>query len=78
MPETLARVLVVGLSFSIGLILSTAAYRLCLHRLRNFPGPIGAKLSRFYATALAAKNIQYHLDVKEMHEKYGDFVKTRK
>ncbi len=55
MLETLARVLVVGFSFNIGLMLSIAAYRLCFHRLRNFLGPIGAKLSRFLCHSTGSK-----------------------
>ncbi|KAF4545568.1 Cytochrome P450 [Lasiodiplodia theobromae] len=53
-----------------------ATYRLFFHRLRKFPGPFGAKLSRFYVTLTSAKKVQYHEEIKKWHEKYGDFIRT--
>lgn len=76
--ESLTRVLLLAASFNAGLILSIAIYRLFFHRLRRFPGPFGAKLSRFYSASLAAKNFQYYREVAKMHEKYGDFIRTGK
>lgn len=70
------RVLLLASSFNAGLILSIGVYRLFFHRLRCFPGPFAAKLSRFYAMSKAAEKVQYHLEVAKMHEKYGDFVRT--
>ena len=74
--EATAKALLVGVSFNTGLTLSIAVYRLFFHRLRKFPGPLGAKLSRFYTVKLAAKNVQYNVEVAKMHEKYGDFIRT--
>jgi hypothetical protein len=74
--ETAARVGVVSTSFNLGLISSIGVYRLLFHRLRNFPGPLPAKISRFYSTSLAAKNVQYSFEVRKLHEEYGDFVRT--
>ena len=74
--QAIAKALLVGVSFNTGLTLSIAVYRLFFHRLRGFPGPIGAKLSRFYTVKLAAKNVQYNKEVAKMHEKYGDFIRT--
>lgn len=74
--EATARALLVGASFNTGLTLSIAVYRLFFHPLRRFPGPVGARLSRFYTVKLAAKNVQYNLEVAKMHEKYGDFIRT--
>lgn len=65
-----------GLCFNVGLASSIAAYRLIFHRLRTFPGPWGAKLSRFYAVNLASGGLQYHLELRKLHEQYGDFVRT--
>jgi hypothetical protein len=67
-----------GLCFNVGLASSIAAYRLLFHRLRSFPGPWGAKLSRFYAVNLASKGLQYHLELRKLHDQYGDFVRTGK
>lgn len=63
-------------SFNAGLLASIAIYRLVFHRCRHFPGPLGAKLSRFYAASLSAKNVQYYKEIAKIHEEYGDFVRT--
>ncbi|KAL4958584.1 cytochrome P450 [Aspergillus filifer] len=63
-------------AFNAGLISSIAVYRLFFHRLRHFDGPWLSKLSRFYDVYLAGKNVQYHVEVAKMHEKYGDFIRT--
>lgn len=65
-----------GLCFNVGLVISIGVYRLLFHRLRRFPGPWGARLSRFYAVRLASKGLQYHLELQKLHEQYGDFVRT--
>lgn len=74
--QATAKALLVGVSFNTGLTLSIAVYRLFFHRLRSFPGPLGARLSRFYTVKLAAKNVQYNVEVAKMHKKYGDFIRT--
>lgn len=74
--QGLTRVLLTTTSFNSGLIFSIAVYRLLFHRLRNFPGPFGAKLSRFYTVSKAAKNVQYYREVAKMHKTYGDFIRT--
>lgn len=65
-------------SFNTGLLGSIAIYRLVFHRCRNFPGPVAAKLSRFYAASLSAKNVQYYKELANLHAQYGDFVRTGK
>jgi hypothetical protein len=62
--------------FNIGLLSSIAVYRLFLHRCKNFPGPVGAKLTKFYSTRLSMKNIQFYKELAAMHGQYGDFVRT--
>lgn len=59
-----------------GTFVSMVVYRLFFHRLRKFPGPWAAKVSKFYGASLAAKTVQYHKDVARMHEQYGDFIRT--
>lgn len=63
-------------SFNTAVLLSIAVYRLFFHRCRNFPGPLPAKISRFYAAYLSAKDVQYYKELAKVHEKYGDFVRT--
>ncbi|KKY15727.1 putative benzoate 4-monooxygenase cytochrome [Diplodia seriata] len=63
-------------SFNLGLCASMLVYRAFFHRLRAFPGPFGARLSRFYVTAKSARDVQYHEVVRGWHGKYGDFIRT--
>ncbi len=74
--QALTRVLLTTASLNSGLIVSIAIYRLFFHRLRNFPGPLGAKLSRFYTVWKASKSVQYYKEVAKMHQTYGDFIRT--
>lgn len=76
LPQALVRVTSVGTAFYVGITISIGIYRLLFHRLRSFPGPLGAKLSRFYTVRKASKNVQYYKEVAKMHEEYGDFVRT--
>jgi hypothetical protein len=62
--------------FNTTVLSSIAVYRLFFHRCRNFPGPLPAKITRFYAAYLSAKDVQYYKELAKVHEKYGDFVRT--
>lgn len=62
--------------FFLGVFASMTIYRLFFHRIRRFPGPFAARISRFYALYLSAKNIQYHVELEKLHDQYGDFVRT--
>ncbi|KAJ0114720.1 hypothetical protein J7T55_004964 [Diaporthe amygdali] len=42
----------------------------------RFPGPFGAKLSRFWTAYISSKNAQYYKELEKMQAKYGDFVRT--
>lgn len=64
--------------FIAGIFTSMTIYRLFFHRIRNFPGPFWAKITRFYALGLSSKNDQYPRELRKLHEKYGDFVRTGK
>lgn len=63
-------------SFTTGLLSGMALYRVALHRCRRFPGPFSAKITRFYAAKLSAKDVQYYKELAKMHQQYGDFVRT--
>ncbi|KAH5581599.1 hypothetical protein HBI24_127250 [Parastagonospora nodorum] len=62
--------------FNIGVLSSIAIYRLVFHRCRKFPGPFPAKLSKFYAASLSAKDVQFYKELANLHGQYGDFVRT--
>lgn len=60
----------------VGLFFSIAIYRIYLHRLSNFQGPVIARLSNFYLTWLSAKKLQLHEEIDILHSRYGDYVRT--
>ncbi|BAE58815.1 unnamed protein product [Aspergillus oryzae RIB40] len=74
--QALGRVALLTTLFNTSLNTSISIYRLFVHRLHPFPGPFACKLTRFYSAFLAAKNIQYNVELKRLHKQYGDFVRT--
>ena len=54
---------------------SIAIYRLLFHRVRKFPGPIFAKVSKLWH-ASKVLNSDQHLLLDRLHKQYGDFVRT--
>ncbi|KAH8800595.1 cytochrome P450 [Flagelloscypha sp. PMI_526] len=63
-------------SFHLGFWCSVILHRVFFHRLRNFPGPQAAKLSKFYVTWLSSQKSQLNLDIEELHQVYSsDFVR---
>jgi hypothetical protein len=55
-------------------IVIVCVYRLTLHPLARYPGPLLAKLSPLYAVHHALIG-DIHLDVQRCHEEYGTFVR---
>ena len=62
-------------TYSISLLLSITIYRTRFHRLRNFPGPFGAKVTKLWHVWKTRDSKNYKL-MEELHQKYGDFVRT--
>ncbi|KAI1816992.1 cytochrome P450 [Poronia punctata] len=56
------------------LILCAAVYRVLLHPLRTYPGPLLAKVTDWYAGLQAFEKIT-HLRIYENHDKYGPVVR---
>ncbi|PLN80575.1 putative cytochrome P450 [Aspergillus taichungensis] len=75
-PTAIGCALLAACCFNFGLTTSILLYRAFFHRLRRFPGPWSARLSRLSTVKRVAKRTQYHLDLVAMHSKYGDFVRT--
>lgn len=69
--------LAVSLSYILALFSSILVYRLLFHPLRKFPGPYGAKVSKFWNVAKAMKSTNYKV-MESLHQSYGDFVRTGK
>ncbi|THH05653.1 hypothetical protein EW145_g4639 [Phellinidium pouzarii] len=61
--------------FYLVLISSIAAYRLSpWHPLAQYPGPILAKLTKFWGTWMMATG-RNHIHLKQMHDAYGPYVR---
>lgn len=76
--EAVAKSFLFELVLNTSCLLSISIYRLLFHRCRRFPGPLGAKISRFWTAYISAKNIQYYKELDTFHSTYGDFVRTGK
>ncbi|KAL9089692.1 MAG: hypothetical protein Q9159_002420 [Coniocarpon cinnabarinum] len=61
--------------FTCSLFLSMTLYRLFFHRLRHFPGPKIAAVSKLWHAyhCLGGQNYRF---LSDLHMKYGDFVRT--
>lgn len=76
--EALTLTTTIWTSFLAGLTASIITYRLLFHPLRKFPGPFGAKVTKWWSVVNAAKTLQNHELGMDLHAKYGDFVRTGK
>lgn len=64
-------------AYAITLFFSMTTYRVFFHRLRKFPGPFLAKVTKFWHV-FHTLNSQNHALLNDLHGKYGDFVRTGK
>lgn len=62
-------------TYASALFASMLIYRSFFHKLRQFPGPPLAKLTKFYH-AYKVRDFKQCVWLHEVHEKYGDFVRT--
>ncbi|KAI5815059.1 cytochrome P450 67 [Pyronema omphalodes] len=75
-PSPFLHCVITCIIFSITLFLSILIHRAFFHRTRSFPGPVLAKITKWYAVYLSMKNYQYYKELDQLHQKYGDFVRT--
>jgi hypothetical protein len=61
---------------TLGLLTSMLLYRGLFHRLKRFPGPVAARLTKFYAVWKSSLARQYHLELGALQARYGDVVRT--
>ncbi|KAJ5125658.1 hypothetical protein N7526_007835 [Penicillium atrosanguineum] len=61
--------------YIIGLFSSITIYRIFFHRLRHFPGPIWASITKIWH-AWQARHRTNYLVLERLHNQYGDFVRT--
>lgn len=76
--EAVAKSFLFETVFNTSCLVSISIYRVLFHRCRKFPGPLGAKISRFWTAYIAAQNIQYYKELEKFHSSYGDFIRTGK
>lgn len=62
-------------AYLLGLFVSISVYRLYFHRLRRFPGPRLAALSKVWHVWECRDSRGHHL-LETWHQKYGSFVRT--
>jgi cytochrome P450 family 628 len=62
-------------SYFAALSTSILIYRAFFHPLRNFPGPLSAKLSKVTHVLRIGKSSKNYLLNEQMFEKYGEFVR---
>ncbi|PTB63052.1 cytochrome P450 [Trichoderma citrinoviride] len=65
---------VISLCYFLALFTSIVIYRVFFHRLRHFPGPFWAKVTKFYSPWIAWDG-KLHEKHAEFFEKYGDVVR---
>ncbi|KAI0841415.1 benzoate 4-monooxygenase cytochrome P450 [Hypoxylon sp. FL0890] len=61
--------------YSLSLLASISIYRIYFHRLRGFPGPSLASLSKLWHV-WKCRDSRNHLVLESWHRKYGTFVRT--
>ena len=68
-------VLLIVTSYAVALFSSMAVYRVFFHRLRGFPGPYLAKLTKFWHV-YHVLDAQQYLFLDQLRKRYGAFVRT--
>ena len=63
--------------YSVTLFTSIATYRIYFHRLRHFPGPRFAAVSKLWHV-WQCRDSRNHLVLESLHQQYGSFVRTGK
>ena len=74
LTNAFACVIYIALFYLAGIYLSLLFYRLLLHPLNKFPGPLGARVSNLWFSA-QLRNRDAFRKVQHLHERYGDFVR---
>ncbi|KAE9379978.1 cytochrome P450 [Stipitochalara longipes BDJ] len=67
--------IIINLCYFGALFFSIVTYRLAFHRLRHFPGPFGAKITKGYGLWMA-RNVKYVDEICKLHDIYGDAVRV--
>lgn len=66
---------ILGIAYLMGLLGSIAIYRLFFHRLRHFPGPRLAALTKLWHV-FKCRDSRNHLVLDALYKEYGTIVRT--
>lgn len=77
MQASLVQTIYLATCYLSSLFTSIAAYRLMFHRLKHFPGPKLASITKLWHV-WKCRDSRGHLVLQDWHEKYGEFVRTGK
>ena len=62
-------------SFVSGVLSYMTVYRLLLHPLRSFPGPIAARITSLWIIKQNVPDLNLYVKMCSLHDQYGDFVR---
>lgn len=65
-----------GASYYAALYTSIILYRVFFHRLRKFPGPFAARVTKLWHVWKLAPKSRNYMELNSLREKYGDYVRT--
>lgn len=66
---------VLGFMLLSGLFSSIIAYRLFLHPLKRFPGPLAGRVTALWVVKENIPDLLFYKKLRTFHERYGDFVR---
>lgn len=67
--------LIIASTYTTTLLTSIGFYRMFLHRLRKYPGPLRLALSKWSSIAMDAQGLRPR-ELTKLHENYGDIVRV--
>ena len=76
-PQAIRNTAIIVGAYVVPLFASIIVYRTCFHSLRSFPGPVLARVSKFWHVYQARHSMNYQL-MQRLHKQYGSFVRTGK
>ncbi|KAK4200392.1 putative cytochrome P450 E-class, group I [Triangularia verruculosa] len=74
-PNPFRATIFIATSYNIGLFTSISVYRLYFHRLRHFPGPKPAAVTKFWHV-WQCRHGKNHLVIERLRAKYGTVIRT--
>ncbi|KAF1830436.1 cytochrome P450 [Decorospora gaudefroyi] len=75
--QSILETLILGAALLSGLFGSMVTYRLFLHPLHLFPGPLVARLTSFWVIQQSIPDLKFYVKLRGLHDRYGDFVRIR-